>query len=129
MTNAEKNLDKVLKFAINAFNSFGIDKNGEMKKCSKLECSECMLNIKNKTCAETRLKWLKEEYVGPSVDWNEVPVDTKILVRDYENKSWEKRYFAKYKDNTVYAWADGATSWTNADNRVIEWNYAKLAEE
>ena len=128
MTNAEKNFDKVMHFASEA-DPFGINGDDKMQPCNRLSCSECILNNRNKTCAESREKWLKTEYVEPPVDWSKVPVDTKILVRDYENKSWEKRYFAKYKDNTVYAWGNGTTSWTNDDDYTTEWNYAKLAEE
>lgn len=41
----------------------------------------------------------------------------------------KKRYFAFYKDETVYAWANGATSWsTENDRSIIPWAHAKLAE-
>lgn len=60
------------------------------------------------------------------VDWNEVKIDTQILVKDHEDKEWLKRYFAKYEDGYVYAWGNGCTSW-NADN-MYAWNYTKLAE-
>lgn len=28
------------------------------------------------------------------VDWSKVKVDTPVLVRDFENENWKKRYFA-----------------------------------
>ena len=38
------------------------------------------------------------------VDWSKVPVDTKILVSDYDDTSvWIRRYFAKYENGIVYA--------------------------
>lgn len=64
------------------------------------------------------------EVVEP--DWSEVPVNTKILVRDQNIHPWEKRHFAKFENDTVYAWIDGKTSFTT--DRYMCWQYAKLAE-
>lgn len=62
------------------------------------------------------------------VDWSKVKVDTPILV-SADNKTWFKRYFARYKDGNVYCWLNGKTSWTAIDEISIgSWNYAKLAE-
>lgn len=64
------------------------------------------------------------------VDWNKVKVDTPILVRDDEDHSWLKRYFAEYKDGKVCAWNSGKTSWSaNNEYDIASWKYAKLAEE
>lgn len=73
--------------------------------------------------------WFMEEYEEPEVDWSKVEVDTPILVRDNENEEWNKRYFARYEDETLYAWSDGCTSWTIHRNSVTKWKYAKLAEQ
>ena len=62
----------------------------------------------------------------PEVDWNEVKIDTPILVRDNENGDWFKRYFAEYKNGKIYTWDNGHTSWETS--RMIEWKYAKLVE-
>ena len=67
-----------------------------------------------------------EEYEEPEVDWSRVKVDTPILVRQGKNGEWLERHFAKYENGDVYAWVDGQTSWTGADE--IKWKYAKLAE-
>lgn len=68
------------------------------------------------------------EYLGV-VDWSKVAVDTLILVKDYKCNAWKKRYFAFYKDETVYAWANGATSLSvENDRNIIPWAHAKLAE-
>lgn len=61
------------------------------------------------------------------IEWDKIPVDTKILVRDFDECGWEKRYFAEYKNGKVYSFADGATSWNYKD--TIGWEQAKLAEE
>ena len=69
-----------------------------------------------------------EENKESEVDWNEVKVDTPILVRDSENEEWLKKYFAKYEDGLVYVWNLGRTSWTAPNKSVSAWKYAKLAE-
>ena len=60
------------------------------------------------------------------VDWSKVNVDTPILVGEGDG-DWVKRYFAEYKDGIVYAWCGGSTSW-DANNMMMSWKYAKLAE-
>lgn len=60
------------------------------------------------------------------VNWSEVPVDTPILVSKNKTK-WERRYFAKYEDGAVFAFRNGATSWSD-DSWPFDWDYAKLAE-
>ena len=60
-------------------------------------------------------------------DWNEIKIDTPIMVRDSENGDWFKRYFAEYKNGKIYTWDNGHTSWETS--RMIEWKYAKLVED
>lgn len=68
------------------------------------------------------------EYLG-IVDWSKVPVDTPVLVREFETYDWKKRYFAFFKDGMVHVWRNGATSWSiENDKDTIPWTYAKLAE-
>lgn len=89
-------------------------------KCINTSCPKCHLY---------RTIWLLEDYKEPEepeVDWNNVEVDTPILVRDYEGQEWARKYFAKYENKTIYAWDSGRTSWTG--DGVTEWKYAKLAE-
>lgn len=69
--------------------------------------------------------WLEEEYQEPEVDWSNVKTDDPILV-SVDGQRWNHRHFAEYRDGTVYAFKDGATSWTT--NLKTEWPYAKLAE-
>ena len=68
----------------------------------------------------------EKEHKEPRVDWNKVEVDTPILVGEGDGE-WVKRYFAEYKDGIVYAWCGGSTSW-DANNMMMSWKYAKLAE-
>lgn len=67
------------------------------------------------------------KYLG-IVDWSKVEVDTPILVGN-DNKTWFKRYFARYEDGKVYAWLNGKTSWSSISEFSFgNWKYAKLAE-
>ena len=92
-----------------------------------LEVDEC--GGRCTRCNLIQAMWLMEEYKEPEVDWSKVAVDTPILVRDTENEEWNKRYFARYENGTIYAWISGRTSWTAYDNDdVCAWKYAKLAE-
>ena len=85
--------------------------------CDGLACGACYM---------LQTIWLLEDYEEPEVDWSKVKVDTPILVKQGKNGEWLERHFAKYENGDVYAWVDGQTSWTGADE--IKWKYAKLAE-
>ena len=81
------------------------------------------------SCDDLRRKWMEQEYKEPHVDWSKIPVDTPILVRSNEKHAWIRRYFAKYENGSVYAWEQGATSWSaERPAYICDWKYAKLAE-
>ena len=82
------------------------------------------------TCFEKKDQLIDvAEYLG-IIEWNKVKVDTPILVRNSKEDNWEKRYFAKVENDEIYAWDDGATSWSVANKEycVTAWRYVKLAE-
>ena len=85
--------------------------------CSDMPCSRCQM---------LQTLWLLEDCEESEIDWNKVKVDTPLLVRNYINGEWSKRYFAKYKNGKVFAWSDGRSSWNETDVRA--WDCAKLAE-
>lgn len=62
------------------------------------------------------------------IDWENVPVDTKIIVSHLPNSADYYRYFAEYKDGKVYAWDCGATSWSSSDKSKTHWEHAKLVK-
>lgn len=79
--------------------------------------------------------WLDEEYEEPSkpeVDWDNVPVDTLVRVRDRDDEEWELKYFKGIDNedpaNRFMAWIDGATSKT-AYGYYEKWTYCELAED
>ena len=94
--------------------------------CACISCPWCsiMLNL-----------WLDEEYIEPpkpEVDWDNVPVDTLVRVRDREDKEWILRYFKGINEDslrrTYEVWESGATSKT-ADGKYLCWNYCELVED
>ena len=93
-----------------------------------LRSDDC-INVGCARCRMLQLIWLMEDYEEPEkseVDWSKVKVDTPLLVRNYINGEWSKRYFAKYEDGKVYTWINGRTSWN--ETGIYAWEYAKLAE-
>lgn len=106
-------------------------------KCCGVSCTSCPISSHNNGMGETcddlenlnpeiALK-IVMEYI-PKVDWSTVEVDTKVYVSD-DNKHWVPRYFAKYKENKIYAFDGGCTSFTNKYKYggITSWKYAKLA--
>ena len=65
--------------------------------------------------------------IEDKIDWDEVEVDTKVLVRDRPYNEWLKRYFAKYENGKVYVFNDGRTSWSCGG--ITHWEETKLWEE
>lgn len=101
---------------------------GKPKMCDELFCLDCVFKDQDACSTKKVEQWLQSEHVE-QVDWSKVKVDTPILVRNYEEGEWMRRYFAKFVYGKIYAWDDGATSWTvDSKYNVNPWKYAKLAE-
>lgn len=80
--------------------------------------------------------WLDEECEEPpkpEVDWDNVPVDTLVRVRDGEYEKWRLRYFSGFfeYDSLKYAtWNSGRTSKTaEGTDDFTTWRYCELVEE
>lgn len=93
--------------------------------CDGISCPWCAIMLE---------LWLDEEYEEPpkpEVDWNNVPVDTLVRVRDNDNEEWVLQYFKgidKNREDLKYmAWAYGATSAT-AQGNSTHWQYCELVE-
>ena len=121
MKNYEKYADELKEYkGLNFCKDFVKPNILKSDNCGGLACGACYM---------LQTIWLLEDYEEPETDWSKVKVDTPILVKEYEESKWTKRYFAKYEDGVVYAWNNGVTSWTaNDDECVIAWRFAKLAE-
>ena len=119
MKNFEKYEDEIRKFKDGNFcEEFVMPHILKSNSCAYLSCSDC---------GRRQMLWFVEECEESETDWNQIEVDTPILVKNSEDKMWRKRHFAKYKNGNVYAWSDGLTSWTAYD--MMSWKYAKLVED
>lgn len=67
MKNKEKYAECVLTFACDE-SGFGVyEKTGEMERCTKMHCTECLFYGKKETCHTSRRKWLESEYIEKPV--------------------------------------------------------------
>lgn len=128
MTNYEKYKDKIDKIW-NDGKVIGVTEDCKVTSCDEiLSCNECIFN---EECDLKSQKWLVSEYKDPAenVDWSKVPIDTPVLVREYETDKWIPRYFAGInEDGNVIAFDSGATSWSDdGENLTVNWKQAKLA--
>lgn len=132
MTNREKYAEQILDIAVSG-HSFAINRNGEFSSCGKVPCNECIFRknkVTDSSCREKLKEWSEQEYVEPPVDWSKVPVDTKVFVRDCDSAPWKPRYFAKFEDGKIFAWASGVTSFSSeSSDSITWWMKGKLAEE
>ena len=98
------------------------------KNCGRISQWSDRVDMRSTCFTEENQRIDIAEYLG-IVDWSKVAVDTPILVKQYEQDKWEKRHFAYFKDERVYAWLCGATSWiADCEGDTTDWNLAKLAE-
>lgn len=128
MTNAEFYRHEIEREHENFCGSFLIPKilAPKNQKCIIYDCvCEDDIRMECKRCQLVQAAWLQEEHKEPSVDWENVPMDTPILVR-YGDGKWAKRHFAGVKDDGVLAWSNGRTSHTETNTTL--WVHAKLWE-
>ena len=124
MTNKEKYAEDLYDIFLN---SFGVDEeNNKPFRCARVCRGHCKFYNNEIDCQTLAKQWLNEEY---KTDWSKVPVDTPILVKDTLGSRWVHRYFAKYENGIVFAWADGLTSWSARGANRVNWEYARLCED
>lgn len=134
MKNREKYRDEIIKSArtpeerlnvcefirINVLPHFGA------KDCDDVNCAWCKFLVDLWMDAEC------EEPSKPEVDWNNVPVDTLVQVRDRDDEEWTLKYFKNIDDelpaHRYVTWADGDTS-TTAYGYTEHWTYCELVED
>lgn len=122
-----KGIEKLSRLGI----PFAVTKDEEVLPCFKTPCSKCVFF--HGQCLSNKLKWADELYQEKEIDWENVPLDTKILVREHDYDPWYKRHFAGCVDGKPYAWVSEVTSWTignrNPDCNRFNWKYMKLYKE
>lgn len=95
--------------------------------CEMGDCRACLIRF---------TLWLDEEYMEPpksEVDWDNVPVDTLVRVRDEEDEEWILQYFKGVDEKSsglrYLTWAGGATSKTASGWDYVSWKYCELVED
>ena len=130
--------DMILEFEYNMETRFGVLKDNSNKIITpdatigldELNCQlETRFGQKIVRMYENTIDGLKcvQNRDSDFVDWGNLEVDTKILVKTYVNDKWKKRYFAKHEYGSVYAWNEGRTSFT--EEKTTQWAIAKLYKE
>lgn len=93
-------------------------------RCAEFSCSFCQAIF---------AFWLDEEYEEPEVDWNNVPVDALVRVRNRKENEWVMRYFKGIDEKrTSYkfmVWTGGKTSKTVGGSGMEPWKYCELVED
>lgn len=131
MKNREKFREQILEWAVAPGRDICDFKRKEVlahfgkEGCDGISCPWCAILLD---------LWLDEEYKEPSkVDWDKVPVDTLVRVRDGEYEKWRLRYFSGFfeYDSLKYAtWNSGRTSKTaEGTDDFTTWRYCELVEE
>ena len=63
-----------------------------------------------------------------NVSWDNVPIDTKVIVIGIDNSEWKCHFFKKVSNNSILVYRDGKTSWTSNDVVEVDVNNVRLAE-
>jgi hypothetical protein len=124
MKNKEKYIDDI----IEVMKDPGKECSFRAKRMFRNKDGECPNEMGCPECNVKFYEWLEEEYEPPKVDWNSVPMNTIIEVRDYEDASWTKRIFVWYNENSDYPYVCiGNTKYNYG--LAVSWKYARLLEE
>lgn len=96
--------------------------------------ARCGNNIFCNDCTKAFIFWLDEEFEEspkPEVDWDNVPIDTLVRVRNDKSAKWLLRYFKAYEHGELapyLTWINGATSVTSG-GFLEQWMHCELVEE
>lgn len=99
--------------------------------CGETDCPACTTVLQ---------LWLDEEYMEPpkpEVDWENVPVDTLVRVRNDENGEWLLRHFCGWNfcewnedtDHKYSTFPNGRTSKTATYYIIENWRFCELVED
>ena len=63
----------------------------------------------------------------PYVNWDSIPVDTKVIVTGVDGSEWKRHFYKKLNDNAILVFRDGKTSWTAYDVVEVDINNVRLS--
>lgn len=90
--------------------------------CKKCSCADCLFG--EETCRSEKLtSWGNEDATS---FWENVEIDTPILVRHKGESEWVRRHFAYYTQGKIYAYNNGVTSFTSKCTPPSSWQEAKI---
>lgn len=74
------------------------------------------------------IKWEDEKpFEITYTNWDNVPVDTKVIVTGLDGSEWKCHFFKKVSNNSILVYRDGKTSWTSNDVVEVDINNVRLA--
>ena len=74
----------------------------------------------------TDIKWEDEKpFKIPCVNWDIVPIDTKVIVTGVDGSEWHCHFCEKLNDK-ILVFRDGKTSWTTNDVVEVDINNVRL---
>ena len=75
----------------------------------------------------TDIKWEDEKpFEIPCVNWDNVPVDTKVIATGVDDSEWKCHFYKKLNDNSILVFRDGKTSWTTNDVVEVDINNVRF---
>lgn len=117
MTNKEKYSEEIMETLFKT----GIHPaliNEQIVECHR-ECNHCKFAHTKYSCDKAFTHWAENPCEPGKIDWNKVPVDTKILVRDSTDERWIEAHFAAAQGNLVTVFSLGRSSWTAMDTNTF----------
>ena len=111
MKNKEKFAKEIIEIA--ATGSSIAMRDGVLRECRGLNCSQCDFYDGGALCDSKCKAWAESEYVEPKyeIDWASVPVDTPVLIKGAMDN---RKYFSRLlPDERLAVFRDGRTSWSS----------------
>lgn len=126
MLNKEKFAKEIVEIVTNGKDLSVV--NGKPCSCDDTRCADC--DFHNNSCTEGIKEWANSEYKESVIDWDRVPVDTPVLVWDYDDRCKKKRYYAGTNGTKFMSFTGGATSWScNSDKETTFWSNCELVRK
>ena len=110
MKNKEKFAKEIIEIA--ATGSSIAMRDGVLRECRGLNCSQCDFYDGGALCDSKCKAWAESEYVEPKyeIDWASVPVDTPVIIKGVASN---RRYFSRIlSDGRISTFSNGRTSWS-----------------
>lgn len=126
MLNKEKFAKEIIEIVVNGRCVSIV--NGKPCSCCNTFCDNC--DFRCETCTKEFKEWANSEYKEIEIDWERVPVDTPVLVWNYDKKYKKKRYYAGRDETKFMTFYFGATSWScNSDEETTFWSNCELVRK